>query len=1259
LCGLPIFTFQKHKENKAIQQLFHPTLSSPIKDVFQNHDSFQTTSCNAEKLAMLSAWQTSITNSTIMNYASGSKAICIDTGASVCISNDKCDFITFQPITNQTISGIGSGLNVAGRGTILWNINDDAGNRIKLYISDALYVPTIPICLLCPQQVAKQTKHPNDGFTAGGTSGIFQYDGFIRTVHYNGRNGLPLIFASEPASVPSSNTCTNPHAAAYLSTVNPVDSPTSLTKTQRKLLHVHERMAHLGFDDIQHLARSGYFGDSLRCIGTCDKPLCHACCLGKAQKRPVTTESTPLKAMHLHPGDCVSTDQLESNTPGKIPVLKGRPSTSSYHACTFFTDHTSNKVHISLHHSTGAEEALEAKRRFEQIADESNVKIKAYHCDNGVYATSLFKSSCEILNQRFNFSGVGAKHQNGVAERMIGTITRRARTMLLHAMRLWPDIITEDLWPFALKLAVDIHNSTPGPSGLSPDEIFSGQKSTKNRLADFHPFGCPVFVLQASLQDGHKLPKWKPRSRMAVYLGHSPNHATTVPLVLNITTGLVSPQYHLVFDDHFTTVNCLHTNKIPSTWPDLFKNTSTNYLDEDLQTQHYLHHSWEDSSTTTSVTPFSSVRFVDEVDRLSSRPTSDTDPAFNVASQHQFNSPSPTGISTKHPRKNWNKDHPYSTRFKQTLSANIAALEEVISDDSFPIDRLTTFLAEQHAIHSNPDDTANSLQPFAFAAVDDDTLHYGQMRKAPDREKFEEDMQREIKDLLASQSITIVPRSSMPKDSKAVPAIWSFRRKRAPDWSILKWKARLCPHGGKQVEGINFWATYAPVVTWSTTRLILILSLITGMKSRQIDYIQAYTQAPVDCEIYMHIPAQFIVENGTLTFTSEPISGNSDVYVLLISKNLYGLKQAGNNWFDKLRDSLISRGFRQSSIDPCLFIRKDLILIVYVDDCLLFAKSDVLLDSFVNSLRSEFNLTCDGDVGAFLGIQFTRTSTGSLELNQPGLIEKIVKECGLDAESKRHNTPAVTKLLSKDSSGPQREHSWNYRMIVGMLTYLSMSSRPDIAFAVHQCARFSTSPMRIHEIAIRRICRYLQATATKGIILHPTLHHRNLDCFVDADFAGLWTEDSSSDITSVKSRTGYVILFANCPVLWVSKLQTEVALSTTEAEYIALSQAMRDLIPMKALLSELATLTCLSFDSTTTFSTVFEDNKGCVELANAPKMRPRTKHIALKYHHFRSHVASGDIKIKWIDTKSQLADIFTKPLPEPLFTSLRLLLLGW
>jgi len=479
--------------------------------------------------------------------------------------------------------------------------------------------------------------------------------------------------------------------------------------------------------------------------------LCHACCLGKAHKRPINPNSTPLRATHLRPGDCVSTDQLESNAPGRIAVLKGRPSKESYHACTFFTDHASNKVHITLHHSTGANEALHAKHHFEMLAADNNVKILEYHGDNGVYATSEFKSSCELLQQRLVHSGVGAKHQNGVAERMIGTITRRARTMLLHAMRLWPDIITEDLWPFALKLAVDIHNSTPGTSGLSPDEIFSGQKCTRNRLADFHTFGCPVFVLEASLQDGHKLPKWKPRSRMAVYLGLSPNHATTVPLVLNTTTGLVSPQYHLVFDDNFTTVDCMKSDQIPSNWPNLFKTSSTNYLDEDQYATHTLHQSWKDP---TDPTTFSRVCFEDELDQLpSSICTTDTTTVHPSMLESPEIAP---GIIANHPRKNWNQNHPYSTRFKQTFSANIAALENTLADENLPFDRLTALLAEQNAIHSNSDGTNNLCQPFAFAAVDDETLHYGQLRKAPDRSKFELDMQCEVQDLLTSNSFTIV-----------------------------------------------------------------------------------------------------------------------------------------------------------------------------------------------------------------------------------------------------------------------------------------------------------------------------------------------------------------------------------------------------------------------------------------------------------------------------------------------------------------------
>jgi hypothetical protein len=184
-------------------------------------------------------------------------------------------------------------------------------------------------------------------------------------------------------------------------------------------------------------------------------------------------------------------------------------------------------------------------------------------------------------------------------ERQIRSIVDRARTMLLHALNKWPDVITVLLWPYALRLAVDLHNATPRSSSLSPAEIFAGTKD-RNRLADFHAFGCPVFVLEARLQAGHKIPKWEPRSRMAIYLGRSPQNASNVPLVMNIKTGLVSPQYHVVFDDHFTTTQCLTTNVLPANWKTLFQERSENVLADKpiLQDSHILGPEWKSPTPT-------------------------------------------------------------------------------------------------------------------------------------------------------------------------------------------------------------------------------------------------------------------------------------------------------------------------------------------------------------------------------------------------------------------------------------------------------------------------------------------------------------------------------------------------------------------------------------------------------------------------------------------------------------------------------------
>ena len=354
-------------------------------------------------------------------------------------------------------------------------------------------------------------------------------------------------------------------------------------------------------------------------------------------------------------------------------------------------------------------------------------------------------------------------------------------------------------------------------------------------------------------------------------------------------------------------------------------------------------------------------------------------------------------------------------------------------------------------------------------------------------------------------------------------------------------------------------------------------------------------------------------------------------------------------------------GFVQSQIDPCLFIRKDCILVTYVDDCLCFSRDKLVLDSVVNLLSNDFVMTDEGEVAKYLGVDVKRSSDGSsIELRQPYLIERILDVLKVNkANNANHkSTPSVKPLLHRDENGSERKESWNYRSVQGMINYLAGSTRPDIAFSTHQCARFCNNPKLLHETAMKRIGRYLLGTLDKGIILNPD-GTKNIECFIDADFAGNWNKDEAESSTNMLSRTGYVIRFMGCPIIWVSKLQTEIALSTTEAEYIALSQAMRDVIPLMTIIEELSEVLQIKKEKPKIYCTVFEDNNDALELAKTPRLRPRTKHISLKYHHFSDQVRQGKIKIEAIDTKVQIADIFTKPLPKDQFQVLRKLFLGW
>ena len=503
----------------------------------------------------------------------------------------------------------------------------------------------------------------------------------------------------------------------------------------------------------------------------------------------------------------------------------------------------------------------------------------------------------------------------------------------------------------------------------------------------------------------------------------------------------------------------------------------------------------------------------------------------------------------------------------------------------------------------------------------------------------------------------VINRRDLPPGAKTIMAIWSFKRKRYPDGSLNKHKARLCAHGGQQTYGQDYWDTYAPVVSWASVRFLLIVAKIHKLESKSIDFILAFPQADLDVPVYMELPPGII--------PTDEVDENRHKYCLALKSNLYGLKQAGFNWFEKLKCGLQMRGFIPSQIDKCVFYRHDCIVVTYVDDCIIISKQMNTIDNLISSLNhgSEFELTDEGSIDKYLGVQINDIDEDTFEMTQPFLTRRILEFLSLDPDSTRGKpTPVGKPLLNRDLNGCPRKHKWHYRGAVGMLSYLTNSVRPEIQMAVHQTARFSVNPMRSHELAIMRIGRYLVENVDKGII-YKVDESKGLEVYVDADFAGAWNAADAENADNVLSRTGFVICYANCPIIWCRKLQTEIALSTAEAEYIAMSQALREAIPLQNLTKEINCIFPLHTSDTNFCLTVHEDNQSTIAMAHSQKFTPRTKHIAIKYHHFRSRVKTsynqkGDINIKYISTKKQLADIFTKPLDDQSFLDLRKLLCG-
>jgi len=386
-----------------------------------------------------------------------------------------------------------------------------------------------------------------------------------------------------------------------------------------------------------------------------------------------------------------------------------------------------------------------------------------------------------------------------------------------------------------------------------------------------------------------------------------------------------------------------------------------------------------------------------------------------------------------------------------------------------------------------------------------------------------------------------------------------------------------------------------------------------------IDFSSAFLHAQLDYDVWMTLPKGFKSEQGPNR-------------CLKLEKSLYGLAVAPKLWFECLLEALKEEGFVQSQHDQCLLCEKDMIMVCYVDDCGIGAKNESDIDAHVDRLRAKgFEITKEGTSSEFLGIKFDSQSDGPVHLTQKGLIKKVLSTTGLE-DSNPNWTPATVVGLGSDPKGEPFKERWGYSSVVGMLIYLATNTRMDIAFAVSQVARFSHAPKQSHGTAVKTIVRHLNGTRDKGTIVRLE-QSLALDCYVDADFAGLYGREPDTDPVAAKSRTGCTISLAGCPLIWKSQLQSAVALSTLEAEYAALSAATRVLLPIRAMIEEAGQALGLPYTLTSTVrARVFEDNNGALLLATNQRLTNRTKYFLVKWHHFWSEVQDGTIEAKKVST---------------------------
>ena len=494
-----------------------------------------------------------------------------------------------------------------------------------------------------------------------------------------------------------------------------------------------------------------------------------------------------------------------------------------------------------------------------------------------------------------------------------------------------------------------------------------------------------------------------------------------------------------------------------------------------------------------------------------------------------------------------------------------------------------------------------------------------------DRELWIEAMHSEYNSLVGFQAWELIPRTEVPAGKHAIGCRWTYARK-----ADGRYKARLVAQGFSQRPGLDYDDTFAPTSKLSTLRTFLSIVASHDLECRQLDVSTAFLHAPIDGEVYMRQPEGF--------------AHNAELVCRLL-RALYGLKQAGRLWHQWLRDKLIANGFKQSEADPSLYLLTDAdgtlqaAVLVYVDDCKFAGRTKEITQGVKELIMSLFTCVDLGESRLFLGIEISRDRAArTLTISQNAMVDTILSKYVGAFDVRPRKVPMQPTLkLSKDGE-PMDAPQELYGSMLGAIMYVANGTRPDIAYATHRLARYTQNPKQQHWEALLYLLGYLLRYPHVGITYGP---EQSVHVYSDADHAGDW--DTS------RSTAGYAVIVNGGMTSWRSRIQASAAKSTCEAEYRASNATACEVLWYNKLLPELG-------QPLTQPININCDNQSAESLLKNPQSTEQSKYFRIFWHFGRDAQQRGELTFSYIKSSSNVADPFTKALPEAQL--LRLMELG-